>query len=752
MNKYYRGLRSVVAMALLVCMLLGLSACSGNGRSGRQNIGGSETLALAQTDGEIVLENGKIRMVFNRQTGGISELANKQSGLYLTKNAQDAQPLRLCTATQTLSDYEHFAYEIAQDTAEQKSLCFTWDFADGLAVQATVSLDAQADEAVFRVSLHGNRQAQTVTAVEYPIVEGIGSLADKQTDCFLSPFVTGYLFRNPTENFNTDFFGITREYGEYPSGWGCPMQFSAYYAEGLGGFYWQTKDPTDTVKSFTMTGDGDGLRLSIYHYLSDIKDGDTDFAYDITFANLTQGSWYEAANKYRDWAQQQSWASKLSERGDVAKALYEDTTLTIFGYRVTDDWTAYSDIYDILKTAVRGTFLNIAIYKNNTYFEKIRQYGDLLNCFEFNTLRTTASAETYCDYYSTAMMNAAGEKETFTIHYYECAAQEAWRQYALSREQGFIENYDVDGFYYDVDIAADHPKLCYDTAHSHGTRVNVQQYFFDQFAEATALAQPEEQYFAGTEMITEQMLPYVDYYQARANSGLLGWMEHDRMRVLLENGSAEKLPLFDYVYHEYGALRTDGYLIAENELGDGFYYVAAYTALNGGIPELNYEYYPEEILPSAESMNLEHLDFLDALGQARTGFGKDYLVYGRMEQPPMVDTGTTTYAYDNLNYKPYSCNGLDTLSGETTLPNVVCTAYSANGTIAIFLCNVSTQTQQAEFTLDAQTLYGVNSGAITAYTQGAESEAGVIKDGSAALKLTLEPQQIVMLTFPAAAQ
>lgn len=51
-------------------------------------------------------------------------------------------------------------------------------------------------------------------------------------------------------------------------------------------------------------------------------------------------------------------------------------------------------------------------------------------------------------------------------------------------------------------------------------------------------------------------------------------MEHDRIRSVIENRSAQLIPLFDYVYHEYGILRTDGYLIPDPELGDGFYYVA----------------------------------------------------------------------------------------------------------------------------------------------------------------------------------
>ena len=739
------------ALLLSICLLFGCTnrPSDAGKKPALPAIPGSNTLALTQSEDAIVLENGKIRLVLNAASGSIRELANKETGLYLTKDAEDSLPVRIATATNTISKYDSFSFAVESDTAEVKAIRLEWKFGEQV-VQSVVSLGENDGQVAFRVGLQNNRQDATVVSVEYPILENIGSLYEPQTDYFLSPFVTGYLFRNPVENFNSDFYGITRQMGEYPSGWGYPMQFSAYYSQNLGGFYWQTTDGGDTVKSFTFTGDNGGLRLSVYHYLDDISDGDKSFDYQVLFANMTEGTWYEAANTYRDWAQQQSWAvqtGKLSQRTDVDKALYEDTTLTIFGYRVTDPWKDYADIYDVLKSTVEGKFLNIAIYKNNTYMDRIARYGDLLNIFEFSSLRTIDSAETYCDYYSTAMMDANGEKETFTIHYYECAAEESWRSYALSREEGFITNYGVDGFYYDVDIAADHPKLCYDISHSHGSKVNVLSHFVDQIKDARNLSNSGIPYTVGTEMITELLLPYVNYYQARANGGLLGWMEHDRVRPVIENGSAVQVPLFDYVYHEYGVLRTDGYLTAESDIGDGFYYVAAYTALGGGIPELNYEYYPISDLPATESMNMSYLRFLNELGKVRTGYGKDFLVYGRMMPAPEIDAGYSTYAYHNLNYTPYTCRGLDTLSGEAVLPNVVCTAYQNGEGSAMFLCNTSGETRTVSFTLYAGRDFSVDSGNVTRYDAAGGKTVGKIKNGVAEIRVTLEPQQIIMLNF-----
>lgn len=731
-------------MTLIAAMLMGFCGCDKEDPA--VDLGGSDVLSLVQTEQSITLENAKVRLVLNADSGSIREMANKESGLYLTKDATESIPVRLSFASSTTADYGDFSYKVTADDAQNKELTLNWTFGELPDVQAVIRLQEDADRVTFRVGVLGNLQQSTVISVEYPIIENIGTLKDKQTDRFLSPVITGYLFENPVDNFNSDFMGISKQLGEYPSGWGYPMQFSAYYSEGLGGFYWQTTDGSDTVKSFTMTGDNGKLRLGIYHYVSDICDGDKLFDYDIVFANMTKGNWYEAANTYREWASTQSWAvdtGLLKDRTDVDKSLYEDTTLTLFGLRVDLDWADYPDIYDLLKGTVDGKFLNVAIYKNNTYMDRIERYGDLLNIFEFSSLCLTSAAENLCDYYSTAMMDAKGEKETFTIHYYECAAQEAWREYALSREEGFITNYGVNGFYYDVDIAADHPKLCYDTTHSHGTRVNVHQDFIEQIEDARALSKTDIPYTVGTEMITEQLLPYVNYYQARANGGLLGWMEHDRIRTVLENGSAVQIPLFDYVYHAYGILRTDGYLTGENSIGDGFYYVAAYTALNGGIPELNYEYYPQQDLPAVEDMDLSYLAFLDTLGNIRTGSGKDYLVYGQMMPAPEVDAGTTVYDFHNLNYNPYSCVGMDTLSGQAELPNVVTSAWKNGNSNAVFLCNTSDETRSVTFMLNAGADFGVDSGEVLL----GGKVLCKIKNGTAEITLKLEPRQVVMLTF-----
>src|SRR5690606_41177170 len=75
---------------------------------------------------------------------------------------------------------------------------------------------------------------------------------------------------------------------------------------------------------------------------------------------------------------------------------------------------------------------------------------------------------------------------------------------------------------------------------------------------------------------------------------------------ILISGEAELIPMFAYVYHEYGAVRLDGWGKLVNEIGELFYYTVARTYLWGGLYELNYEYSPMEAIDGEENSPEEH--------------------------------------------------------------------------------------------------------------------------------------------------
>ena len=83
-----------------------------------------------------------------------------------------------------------------------------------------------------------------------------------------------------------------------------------------------------------------------------------------------------------------------------------------------------------------------------------------------------------------------------------------------------------------------------------------------------AMCEIAERYIPmGTEMINETMLDLIDYYQARAGGQPAAPLEGWPIRELLKSGDARLIPMFTYVYHEYGALRLDGWGKLAEEIG-----------------------------------------------------------------------------------------------------------------------------------------------------------------------------------------
>ena len=97
-------------------------------------------------------------------------------------------------------------------------------------------------------------------------------------------------------------------------------------------------------------------------------------------------------------------------------------------------------------------------------------------------------------------------------------------------------------------------------------------------------------------MISELLIPQVDFFQARAEASPSSGFEADFWRAWVVEGTVEKIPLFAYVYHEYGPVRMDGWAKLAAEAGDIFYWVASRVALWGGLFELNYEFSGLEML------------------------------------------------------------------------------------------------------------------------------------------------------------
>lgn len=717
-----------------------------------RDMGGSDVLTLSQEGDNVTLENENIRLILDCQTGGIKQIANKETNVYLV-DAQAGTPFTLCFANGSNETASYTDCTVTLDDSSEviKTIVICWQVTDKTRVNATVSLAKGDRELQFQVDVD-NDPDHPIWYVQYPVVEGIDTLYEKERDYLAHPIATGFLFRNPLDNFNGGSeSGISRDEGLYPSGWECSMQFFAYYSQGIGGFLFRTDDGGNGIKSFSFAGQGEALRAGIYHYADDLADENVLFNYTTYIGNLNQGNWYEAADIYREWASEQSWTSKgtLAERPDINRTFYEDTVLCNFNFPYdtvygTENQTA---LYEKIKTAADGTLLNIFFNADN-FLTLSQNYKDLHAKFEFPDFHSVASAEATPAEWHTAIKNRFGNTYFYNVEgarqFYECLSCDAYMEAFWERENNLLVYNKVSGFYHDVGVAAVHPKQCFNSAHSHGTRVNMIQEYLDQMEATRELASEKTPGIYGQELIFEQMLPYTDFYQARANAGLVGWMESDRFRGLLENGSCWNINMFDYVYGSYGAVRLDGFLNADELIGESYYHIAAKTVLMGGIPEFNYEFVINGNYLSPDEHSDEMLAYIGYLGNIRQGYGKDYLVYGQMVKPPVATDQTVEYDYIQQR------SGSDEVDGGViTWSTAITSAYRWEDTVGVFVGNPTNKSQQLNFIIHAQQDYGISEGTVELIDENGNAVLCRIENGIAKISLELNARQVVLLKLEA---
>ncbi len=777
-NKRKRLAWGSVAVSLLF-LLVAAAGCTNSGTGSRK-----DRLVLKQNNETLSLENNAVKVVFNAADGGIREYRNKQSDLYFVKNVTDATPIRLAvkTAEGSTANERNILPQTFAATAQQNDdrigFVFSWEFSNGATAVGTVRLESGSDEAVFRISLMNNALQNATYSVEYPIFEEIDTLQSYETDRLVSPFAMGYLFHDPVRAFNSNtesVKGINKENGYYPSGMFQSMQFFGFYSEGRGGFHVETRDGSENIKSFTFTATDGKLRASLWHYLPDIADGDWRFNYDIACANLTQGTWEESADRYKKWATQQTWCTekgKNKDRTDLNKELYEDTVLCNFVEPSRDFQTGCTEIYETIRTSVKAKTLVIPYYWTITptprhddetallnfmtrnskasFFDSVRSFGDLISYFEY--FNCALSTDIPAGFEQNAVVTQKGDPLSAvfgsTSFIYQCPSDE-WNDMTYTKERILSEKLGADGYYNDIGIGATIRSLCYNTNHAHGTKVSVLEEHLEQLKTVSDLSRTYNG-FTGQEMLSEVMIPYVDIYQCRANAGEMGGMENDIIMDYVKSGAAEKIHLFEYIYKEYCGIRLDGFTLPLESVGTPYYYVTAFTALNGGIPEYNWEWCGDTTYPKASAYDTGMIGFISELGKARTDYGKNFLVYGEMTKSPDVGAGKTRYAYSTpINNGDGSWSDFDqqgNKTGNMLCDNVVVSAFRANGEVAIFLCNITDAPFDVSFTINAKDDYGIEKGTVNVRQNGGAQKAADIRSGKANVELTLPSRKVVMLT------
>jgi len=259
-----------------------------------------------------------------------------------------------------------------------------------------------------------------------------------------------------------------------------------------------------------------------------------------------------------------------------------------------------------------------------------------------------------------------------------------WRTIKLASGGGEGPPYLLDGLYHDITITVG-GRSCFDRlgGYYHGhPQIGWSRFMISAHRQNMAAFLGADQGLSfGVENATEPFFDIVDFYhlgapgdgpyRSKKLSSELDSPEFIGPDQLIMSGKARQIPLVEYVSHANGPLRTGGKLQISYEIGDAWYWVAAYDYINGGITELIYFNTPVDLLPEinpekvpcpggypcAFMTNWFQLDglrdwfygsslmkadprkkaFLADCADLRLRLGNPYLTSGVMLPPPAID-------------------------------------------------------------------------------------------------------------------
>ena len=224
---------------------------------------------MAPDHAPIRLGNRHIEILLDSASGRILAVRNLGSEVDLIQFTVDTPPWRLEIDGQ--SEWQHhftdFAYALETGTpatSQYTDASLRWEITSGIVVNSRITVPRDEPSVLFTVSVE-NPSNLAVDKIEYPILSGIGPLRKLGTPSYLVHSQgTGFLFRDPILTFRPEPGpGQGLRYSPYPEGFnGSTMQFMAYYAEDIGGFYFATRDPGKSMKWYNFFRDVDTTQLT----------------------------------------------------------------------------------------------------------------------------------------------------------------------------------------------------------------------------------------------------------------------------------------------------------------------------------------------------------------------------------------------------------------------------------------------------------------------------------------------------------
>jgi hypothetical protein len=551
------------------------------------------------------------------------------------------------------------------------------DFEPKGGAKATVTIKAkEGDLPRWRIDASA-AGGQALWLVDFPCIDRLGPTGEREREYLALPSGQGRLELEPRRQAR-----YAEGWSDYPGG-GKTMQFEAYCAPTQGcGLYIATEDSHMYRKSTGYVGAGDWVTQSVRHYPENMGTcSEYRQPYDVVLGTFA-GDWYDACRRYRSWALQQPW----SAAGPVATRAEVPDWLRHIGAWGQGDMPGSSRAEmepQVQRVARFAAAIEAPVAFHAYIWQAVGEHDagypvlDPKPGFAAAVTDMQVAGVRVVPYINVYSADARGPAWTglnltrlklrpvlgrayadLTHLVPMCPATASWQEICGGECRKLMGLLPVDGLYLDQLTGA--PFLCFDPDHGHPLGGGT--HFADGMRQVASLAlaavkekRPDGMTFGEN---------CCEIYNDRT-AACLTWAE---MEV------AKRLPLYPAVYGDR-VIRLGCFIGRPDTWGkaQGYYSKLALSFTWG--EQLGWIMFG--ILNTFDDADLAPLrHYLRDLAKTRTA-ALDYLCYGQMLRPPVLDVPCLPVAWNDW---------AETRRG--VLPTVLASAWRAeNGRVAIALCN-----------------------------------------------------------------
>jgi len=715
-----RGSR-FLTISLALCIVLFIFALISDGVA-------QDGAYVVEHDQYIYAGNDRIELVFQRNTGRLYSVIDKQAGVDFISEISTgfhwwAFYYRMGDSESYVGAWQagRFDYSIEQKD-DGIVLWFYWDgFDQGFEATVSIEINNTSNLTHWRIAI-ANSGDGFIRNLAFPTIYDVGQISsDPDDDYVVYPASLGLLFQNPIHTFKYGYAS------KYPSN-DANMQFQAYYSlEQHTGLYLATEDSQGYMKvhGVGLVSDQPQNRMTfeIGHDPVYIEGSNLELPYPVV-VGVFSGDWYDAAQIYRTWAIEQPWVSKgsVAEREDIPQ-WYKNVGLHEIGDTGTPVGRKFSFVPELSQDRAEYMEFPMLIMWDGWetpcwYINYPEPFPPLEGWDSFqNAIRETHEIGNYVMVYpnvaayssrlpswqqvqSYAVIDEAGnfsEPHHFEIcglstnFYPMCPGTSFWKdkltEFLLPLVSSGVDAMQLDAF----PIA---PRLCVNQNHQHipgGGNWWCAAYsdIFESIKAEARKINPEFVYSA--EGMAEPYLSFIDSFTNKCNtaSALSTSQYNDVSRIQI-------IPLWHTVYHDYSLMVSGiSFFNDHNICRDHYVRGLGLALIWGEVAMLHYN--GRKMAELEESDDQERAEHLRLIVEARCSYAKSFLVYGRMLRQPDIDVpmflnpGCKTVPYGGGEYLPYQ------------YPSVLSSLWKApNGDVGYIFTNVSHDPVTFTLEIDSQ--------------------------------------------------